>query len=575
MRHSTARSTLRTAALAALSLARCASEADTAPPTPAGNGDGGCVGVACVRVGQCRPGEASAQFRTMRPLPTSVLPSARVPVEVTYTNCSGVDWTREGFALLPTDPEVGLAWGVRRVALPVDVPQGAEVTFRFELQAPLTAGNFTLQWAVERERVERYQEPTPAAPVIVQTPADCSEAGAPVRFRTQIAPPDFIATGDTVRARVTFANCTPAPLTRGDGWTLVSRADPDTTWGTREVPLPNEVPAGAEVSFDLVMRAPTTPGRYPWAWQVAQRGTPVGEASPTLRPTVLTPADCDRAGPAARAVRQETPPGTVDPNQSITASVTWANCGDRAWGDSVHLDAAAPAVHGQWGVDTVDLPLPVGPGFQIDVPFRARAPGAPGRYTWRWGLYDGARTIPDAAQAYDITVRCIPQCAGRQCGGDSCGGSCGSCSDGYTCDGSRCQAPDRPSCNELQWWNSYITYEHISSGWHDTDLGIAAGTRVQLRHTSRLERTGVYGWGYMPEFTDLVTGARFRLLHLKPQNQWATDVGRVYPAGYVVGLSGGNTYDTGYPRYSTGSHLCVQTLRTYRSAFPSGRDACR
>jgi hypothetical protein len=65
------------------------------------------------------------------------------------------------------------------------------------------------------------------------------------------------------------------------------------------------------------------------------------------------------------------------------------------------------------------------------------------------------------------------------------------------------------------------------------------------------------------------------MLHLRPQHQWATDVGRVYPAGYVVGISGGDTRDTGLGPYSTGQHLCIQTLRTYRDAFPRGVDACR
>src|SRR5439155_5840877 len=45
-----------------------------------------------------------------------------------------------------------------------------------------------------------------------------------------------------------------------------------------------------------------------------------------------------------------------------------------------------------------------------------------------------------------------------------------------------------------------------------------------------------------------------------------------YPAGYIVGLSGGDTYDTGLGRYSTGQHRCVQTPGNtpFRTAFPYG-----
>ena len=130
------------------------------------------------------------------------------------------------------------------------------------------------------------------------------------------------------------------------------------------------------------------------------------------------------------------------------------------------------------------------------------------------------------------------------------------------------------SCSRLQWWNSYITYEHMSYGWHDTDLGVSHGTAVQLRHASRLDKHGVYGWGWMPEFTDLVTGERFRFLHLLPTDRYTTSIGTVYQAGTIVGLSGGDTYATGLGTYSTGAHLCVQSLASYRSLFPAGHDAC-
>ena len=134
------------------------------------------------------------------------------------------------------------------------------------------------------------------------------------------------------------------------------------------------------------------------------------------------------------------------------------------------------------------------------------------------------------------------------------------------------------SCSNEQWWNTYLTYgPYMSYGWWDTDLGVKANTPVVLRHASRLDKHGVYGWGYMPEFTDLTTGKRFRFLHLRPAAalMHATVDGTVYPTGFVVGLSGGDTADTGMPTYSTGAHLCVQTLDAYRTCFPTGKDPCK
>ncbi len=131
-------------------------------------------------------------------------------------------------------------------------------------------------------------------------------------------------------------------------------------------------------------------------------------------------------------------------------------------------------------------------------------------------------------------------------------------------------------CSNVQWWNSALTYgPYMSYGWWDTDISASPGTKIQLRHDSKLTKHGIYAWGWMPEFTDQVTGQRFRYLHLKPSAQYTTEISKVYPAGTVVGLSGGDTKDTGLGTYSTGAHLCVQTLVEYRTAFPKGVDACK
>jgi hypothetical protein len=132
------------------------------------------------------------------------------------------------------------------------------------------------------------------------------------------------------------------------------------------------------------------------------------------------------------------------------------------------------------------------------------------------------------------------------------------------------------ACSALQWWNSALTYgPYQDYGWWDTDLAVSHDTPVVLRHDSKLYKTGVYAWGYMPEFVDLVTNEKFRFLHLRPQHQLATNVGQVYAKGTIVGYSGGDTADTGLGTYSTGAHLCVQTLDAYRTVFPTGVDACQ
>jgi hypothetical protein len=139
------------------------------------------------------------------------------------------------------------------------------------------------------------------------------------------------------------------------------------------------------------------------------------------------------------------------------------------------------------------------------------------------------------------------------------------------------------SCGAAQWWNSNITYGPYMdynpgqgvTYWWDTDLHMNASSQVQLRHDSKLIAEGVHAWGWQPTFIDQVTGKKFQFLHLRPQNKYTTEIGKVYPAGTIVGLSGGDTADTGYPKYSTAAHLCLQTAETWGATFPPGNEPCK
>ena len=548
-----------------------------APPTN-NSRDGGvqCNGGSCIRTSACRAGGSGAQFRTQTAPPGDLLPGEHAMVSVTFDNCSGQTWTRSDFSLRPAAPSDSGTWSVARASLPDDVADGSQVTIPFEVVAPLTSGTYPFTWAIHHEGVGPMQEASTRVDVQVRSSGDCSQAGPPARFVSMEAPPQFAATGGMVHATLTFTNCSTETWTRDGGFHLGSSNERDnTTWGTTRVSLPQDVPPGSQVTVPVDVTAPTQPGTYSFSWGVVHEGVRwFDEASPPRTVTVLEPVDCTTPGAVTRFVRETQPPGTVDPGQSFHSVITMGNCTGETWDRSYHLGAAAPSNDSIWSAGRIDLPVDVGTGFAIDIPLDAHSPGNPGPYPYRWAMvHDGVGALDEPSPQHDITVRCIPQCGGHNCGGDGCGGSCGSCGGGATCEGGRCQ-DSSPSCGALQWWNTYQTYFHIVGGWNDTDLGVRSSTPIQLRHRSRLDRTGVYAWGYMPEFTDLVTGYRYRLLHLRPQYQWATNVGQVYPAGFIVGLSGGDTPDTGLGPYSTGQHLCVQTLASYRTVFPSGVDAC-
>lgn len=567
--------------ISCLALACTSSAESTSPssPTITTAGASSCSGGGCLASAECHAGESSAQFRAQVPPPADMMPGARAWASVTFDNCSGRAWTRDSFSLRPHAPVNDGTWGVGRVQLPADVPDGTRVTIPFEVTASNVPGVYPFTWHVEGEGVGVLEERSPLATVNVHYSADCTKPGPPARFQSWTVP-TYVATGAPVHATVTYANCSTARWTDGDGYALGSQADQDNTiWGTARVGLPSDVPSQTLVTIPIDVTAPKDPGAYRFAWKVVQDGGAwLDEPTPVATIVVLEGHDCSGGGPISRFVREGGVPGDLDPGQSISASVTFANCGTEDWNGAFHVAAAAPSNDSNWGAGAIALPLPVAPGYAITVPIHGHAPGMPGTYSYRWTVvHDGVGPIDQPSPEHAVNVRCIPRCGDHQCGGDGCGGSCGDCAEGTACNGAYCkEIPHVLSCSNVQWWNRSINYgPYMSYGWWDTDLNVSGSTPVQLRHDSRLDKHGVYGWGYMPEFTDMVTGYRFRLLHLRPAYQYATSDGTVYPAGYIVGLSGGDTYDTGYPTYSTGAHLCVQTLQPYRTVFPAGWDACK
>jgi len=141
----------------------------------------------------------------------------------------------------------------------------------------------------------------------------------------------------------------------------------------------------------------------------------------------------------------------------------------------------------------------------------------------------------------------------------------------------------------VHWWNCRITYQYQYSGsgeW-DTDFHMPDGTPIALPHVSQLTAANLGVAGFEPEFTDLVSGEwmHFNHLHLNSEFGGNNDAigpvqmvsmtdpafpDHVYPAGYVVGFSGGGTSATGYwgtdaagnvctGGVSTASHFCAVT----------------
>ena len=141
----------------------------------------------------------------------------------------------------------------------------------------------------------------------------------------------------------------------------------------------------------------------------------------------------------------------------------------------------------------------------------------------------------------------------------------------------------------VHWWNCRVTYQYQYPSSHDwdTDFHMVDGTPIALPHAAVLTAVSLVGSGFQPEFTDLVSGEWMHFNHLHLNSEFGGDdhaIGpvqlvsltdaahpdHVYPAGWVVGFSGGGTTRTGYlgtdasgnvctGGHSTAAHFCAVT----------------
>jgi hypothetical protein len=163
-----------------------------------------------------------------------------------------------------------------------------------------------------------------------------------------------------------------------------------------------------------------------------------------------------------------------------------------------------------------------------------------------------------------------------------------------------------PGGNCVHWWNCRVTYQYQYATSHDwdTDMHVADGTPIILPHRSRLTAVYLAGSGFQPEFTDLVSGQWMHFNHLHLNSEFGGDdhalgpvqlvsltdtshPDHVYPAGWVVGFSGGGTRRTGYlgtdssgnvctGGHSTAAHFCVVTTSAHTIEYyvPSDGMGC-
>src|ERR1700674_788648 len=144
----------------------------------------------------------------------------------------------------------------------------------------------------------------------------------------------------------------------------------------------------------------------------------------------------------------------------------------------------------------------------------------------------------------------------------ACSSSDACCTSDSSCASPRCIAVPSGLAAPVQWWTDSRTTNVSSSGVaacpsaYDIDNGYIHGSNViVLPHDSEYlgdnssyaYTTCTGAWGFGPNFYDTVTHVRFHLNHIRPGSPLASlPVGTMLKAGSFVGLSGGDTCETGY-----------------------------
>ncbi|MFN2455739.1 MAG: phospholipid carrier-dependent glycosyltransferase [Pyrinomonadaceae bacterium] len=125
------------------------------------------VGIQGVDYGSHGAGEAAtveinkAMFVSQSAL-TSMIGGQNYNVTVTMKNTGATTWTTSSlYRLGAQNPQDNPAWGRIRVELPEPVAPGAEVTFNFDITAPVKTGQYNFQWRMVQDGTEWFGDYTP------------------------------------------------------------------------------------------------------------------------------------------------------------------------------------------------------------------------------------------------------------------------------------------------------------------------------------------------------------------------------------------------------------------------------
>ncbi|MBI3772938.1 MAG: hypothetical protein HY272_09590 [Gammaproteobacteria bacterium] len=197
-------------------------------------------------------------------VPDRISAGENVVAIVQYQNKSGTPWTSNGDYYLA--PISGEPWLTR-----IDLPQGKTitagetVTFRITMTAPLHPGEYPLQWQMHQGKTS-FGEPTSSVRLKVVQPL---QPWDDAEFVYQDVPQKMNANRD-YNVVLQFKNTGKTSWTKSQYALATTEASDDLTWTISRIELPGNTllrPGGFQ-TFRFTVRAPATPGQYPFQWQL-------------------------------------------------------------------------------------------------------------------------------------------------------------------------------------------------------------------------------------------------------------------------------------------------------------------
>ena len=186
-------------------------------------------------------------------------------------------WTTgAGYRLTAVNPLGNTTWGVANVSLARAVNPGETTTLQIPVTAPAAVGTHNFAWQMMRDGIGIFGAPIARRIAIAAVQRDA-------RFVSQTVPTTMGA-GQMYPVVLRFSNQGWQTWRAVDGVRAGAVAPKDTRkWSATRGFLSRDVAAGEIAEFRFNVRAPTTPGRYDFSWQMLQeRVAWFGAASPVV-----------------------------------------------------------------------------------------------------------------------------------------------------------------------------------------------------------------------------------------------------------------------------------------------------